>query len=278
MSNATPDINFQAPVPSLSVGNMVRMRGAAVERINQAIALLQEAADMAETAHIGFPRIEIMTNGSRVSGLPILDAEAGPALAQEIDRVAWSYLMGESGLRTFMDAEARSKWDEQLYKGAVPDLTAANVEATFRTMHDSRGDMFERGVLQCFRRLSWDYKTNKPFMFGKRIIINHLFSIYGSGRGRTMHINHRSNDELDDLVRVFHVLEGKPEPDHRNGIRQAIAEAQTRQAWACDTEYFGLKWFLKGSGHVTFKRLDLVERLNDILSKHYPGALAYERK
>ncbi|WP_205395345.1 DUF4942 domain-containing protein, partial [Salmonella enterica] len=27
----------------------------------------------------------------------------------------------------------------------------------------------------------------------------------------------------------------------------------------------------KGSGHITFKRLDLVENMNDIVAKHYPG-------
>ncbi|WP_079785703.1 DUF4942 domain-containing protein, partial [Salmonella enterica] len=26
-------------------------------------------------------------------------------------------------------------------------------------------------------------------------------------------------------------------------------------------------------GHITFKRLDLVENMNDIVAKHYPGAL-----
>ncbi|WP_218661555.1 DUF4942 domain-containing protein, partial [Salmonella enterica] len=27
----------------------------------------------------------------------------------------------------------------------------------------------------------------------------------------------------------------------------------------------------KGSGHITFKRLDLMEKMNDIVAKHYPG-------
>ena len=29
----------------------------------------------------------------------------------------------------------------------------------------------------------------------------------------------------------------------------------------------------KGSGHVLFKRPDLVEKVNDIIARHYPGAL-----
>ncbi|EPP0706643.1 DUF4942 domain-containing protein [Klebsiella michiganensis] len=29
----------------------------------------------------------------------------------------------------------------------------------------------------------------------------------------------------------------------------------------------------KGSAHVTFTRPDLVEKVNDIIARHYPGAL-----
>ncbi|WP_113772939.1 DUF4942 domain-containing protein, partial [Shigella boydii] len=30
----------------------------------------------------------------------------------------------------------------------------------------------------------------------------------------------------------------------------------------------------EGSGHITFKRLDLVDKMNDIVAKHYPSALS----
>jgi len=85
----------------------------------------------------------------------------------------------------------------------VPELTAANIEATFTELYGARADVFERGELECFRRLSWDYRTNQPFRFGKRIILKSLFS-YGS-------LNGHGTNELDDLMRVFHVLDGKPE-------------------------------------------------------------------
>ena len=42
-------------------------------------------------------------------------------------------------------------------------------------------------------------------------------------------------------------------------------------------EYFSLRWFRKGSGHLTFKRPDLVDESNDILARHCPNALAAPR-
>jgi hypothetical protein len=35
-------------------------------------------------------------------------------------------------------------------------------------------EVFERGIINVFKGLSWDYKTNSPCSFGKKIIINHL--------------------------------------------------------------------------------------------------------
>ncbi len=270
------DLNFQAPVKSVSIENMVRMRAAVMDRFEQAIALLREAQDIAASAHIGYPRLEIATDGSGRTGYRITDPDARAIAQREIDRVAWEYLMSESGLRTFMDADARKKWTAQLYEGkAIPELTPENVAATFRAMHDSRGEMFERGVIRCFKRLSWDYKTNRPFAFGKRIILNALFSTYRYGSNS---LRFEAADELDDLMRVFHVLDGKPEPDHRNGIYHQISTAKDSGETSCENEYVSIKWFLKGSGHVTFKRPELVDKLNQILAKHYPGALAHEQQ
>ena len=40
-----------------------------------------------------------------------------------------------------------------------------------------------------------------------------------------------------------------------------------------ETEYLSIKCFKNTNAHITFKRLDLVEKMNKIIAKHYPGAL-----
>lgn len=40
-----------------------------------------------------------------------------------------------------------------------------------------------------------------------------------------------------------------------------------------ETAYLSIRTFKNGNGHVTFKRPDLVEKMNKIIAKHYPGAL-----
>lgn len=50
------------------------------------------------------------------------------------------------------------------------------------------------GVIILFRRLSWDYKTNQPFQFGKRIILNCLLSVYGNDTAHAF-LNHTTTDQ-----------------------------------------------------------------------------------
>jgi hypothetical protein len=274
-------------VPSVSIANLVNQRAAVVERVTKAVGLIREAASIAGAAHLGMPRITITTNYSRRTSSErslsdsYLDPQRdGETYKQEaanleeiakmvrvgVDSTAWQYLMHQSGLRTLMDATAREKWDQAIYEGDVPELTESNVRSTFSMLHGNRLDMFERGVIACFKALSWHYKTNLPQKFGKRIVIAYLTGSSG----------HAKCDQLDDLTRVFHVLDGKPEPDHRTGIYSMMSGAglvYTGRTGQVENEYLTIKTFKNHNGHITFKRLDLVEKMNKIIASHYPGTL-----
>jgi hypothetical protein len=272
-------------VKSVSVENMLNQRAAVLDRLEQAFAIIAEAQQLAVAAHVGFPRIEVecMRNGCRYRydhGDTKGRADNEATMRKVVDRDAWQYLMSESGMRTFMDAQARKTWDESIEKGEFPELTLGNVEATFRLLRDSRGDLFERGVIACFKSLSWDYKTNRPFAFGKRIVLRFARSQTASKDGGTSlgYVNMRTADALDDLARVFHVLDGKPEPDHRTSWYSRLNQCNTTADPDAADDYMSVRSFRNGNGHVTFKRPDLVRKMNAILAKHYPGALAYDRQ
>lgn len=273
-------------VPSVSVANMVNQRAAMMQRLQQACGLIQEAADIAEAAHLGMPRILVSREYGRHSGEVSIaaariktnssgqpwelerspQADLDKTLRLGIDAAAWQYLMHQSGLRSLMDAKARDTWDKSISAGDVPEFTDSNVRSTFTMLHDSRGEMFERGVVAVFKGLAWCYKTNLPQKFGKRIVMTSL---------NGYHSFQRCN-ELDDLMRVLHVLDGKPEPDHRGGISAMLRAAgldYSRRTGVAENAYLSIRCFKNGNGHVTFKRPDLVNKMNLIIAKHYPGAL-----
>jgi hypothetical protein len=47
-----------------------------------------------------------------------------------------------------------------------------------------------------------------------------------------------------------------------------------RHSTRYEDEMFTIKYFQKGTAHISFKRPELVDKLNGIISRHYPGALA----
>jgi Domain of unknown function (DUF4942) len=195
-----------------------------------------------------------------------------PWARSSLDAAVWEHLLDKSGLRTFLDAKARDEWDKQIEENKTIELTPANIAATFRNLHDQRGDFFERGVVAIFRRLSWDYKSNMPQKFGKRLVVHHVVDFrFGTARPET-----GTCSELDDLVRAFCVLEGKPEPDHRQGVYSHLDKPEVRQAQRWSNEYLEVRTFKNGNGHVYLLKPDLVDKLNLILAKHYPNALPSE--
>ena len=266
-------------VKSISIESLLGHRQTISDRLEAAHRALSEAEQVLDTVK------ETLAKNSTV-GISIADMfnsynsnyranfmhDGGVERAlRNVDRELWSTLLEESGLKTFLDAKARKEWAQNLERGDFPPLTAETIKATFASMYSQRGDFFERGVVECFKLLSWDYKSNSPVSFGRRIVIDYIMSPYGQG-WRTL--NHDSCDKIDDLIRVFCLMDGKPEPDHRDGIYFQLAKAKAEQETGeLELDYFRIKWFKKGTAHLYFTQPDLVDEMNKILAKHHPNAL-----
>ena len=154
-----------------------------------------------------------------------------------------------------------------------PRSCEANILSTFEQLHQNKDDMFERGVINLFRGLSWNYKTNCPCKFGNKIIVNNLVRWDRWG----LHlITGQQADRLADLERMLHLFSGKPIPDSRENIIIRLDDhIRSVQGKACyEDEMFSIRYFKKGSAHITFRKPELVDRLNDIIARHYPNVLA----
>jgi hypothetical protein len=114
-----------------------------------------------------------------------------------------------------MDAEARSQWAKNLEEGDLPAISEANILSTFEQLHHNKQDVFERGIINVFKGLSWDYKTNNPCYFGKKIIVNNL--VKHDRWGFSLNWGWR-RDQLADLERMLYLLDGKTIPDNRHDV------------------------------------------------------------
>ncbi|EDR2898562.1 DUF4942 domain-containing protein [Salmonella enterica subsp. enterica] len=195
------------------------------------------------------------------------------AITRNLDRGIWRDLMERSGMLSLMDARAREQWYNSLEKDDIPAVSEANILSTFEQLHQSKDEVFERGVINVFKSLSWDFKTNSPCQFGSKIIVNGLVKCDRWGYSLNWGWQ---RDRLADLERMLMLLDGKPVPDNRADVTRRLGDHihENRGGNSYEDGMFKIKYFQKGTAHITFKRPELVDRLNDIIARHYPGALA----
>jgi hypothetical protein len=194
-------------------------------------------------------------------------------ITRNMDRDIWRDLMKKSGMLSLMDAQARDQWYNSLEKDDIPAISEANILSTFEQLHQSKDEVFERGIINVFKGLSWNYKTNSPCSFGKKIIVSNLVSY--NQWGFTLNHNYR-RDQLADLERMLYRLDGKTIPDNRADVTARLYDhisASQKVAKDYDDEYFSIKYFMKGSAHIVFKKPELIVKMNDIIARHYPGEL-----
>ncbi|EBM9947876.1 DUF4942 domain-containing protein [Salmonella enterica subsp. enterica serovar Give] len=193
------------------------------------------------------------------------------AITRNIDREIWRDLMKKSGMLSLMDAQARDQWYRNLEGNDIPTISEANILSTFEQLHQSKGEVFERGVINVFKSLSWDFKTNNPCKFGSKIIVNGLVKCDRWGYSLNWGWQ---RDRLADLERMLMLLDGKSVPDNRADVTRRLDDHihENRGSNSYEDGMFKIKYFQKGTAHITFRRPELVDKLNDIISRHYPGA------
>ncbi|MBL5945864.1 DUF4942 domain-containing protein [Enterobacter asburiae] len=257
---------------STSIERIVTGRHAALAQIK---ALIQQLDDIsALTASIGGGRAnEWAVRQYRYDCWLMEKPESAmKAITRNLDRSLWRDLMQRSGMLALMDAQARDQWYSSLEKDDIPAICEENILSTFKQLHQSKGEVFERGVINVFKGLSWDYKSNHPCKFGKKIIVNGLVKHDRWGFGLNWGWQ---RDRLADLERMLMILDGKPVPDNRADVTRRLGDHihENRHSNRYEDEMFVITYFQKGTAHIVFRRADLTEKLNDIIARHYPGML-----
>ena len=261
-------------INSTNIERIVTGRDAALVQIQQLIQQLNAISQLTNSIGGGSATDWAMKSAHRYDCWLMEKTEkAMPVITHNIDRILWRDLMLKSGMLSLMDAQARDQWHQNLEDGDLPIISEANILTTFEQLHQSKAEVFERGIINVFKGLSWDFKTNSPCFFGKKIIINNLVTHNCWGYSLTWGFR---RDQLADLERMLFLLDAKAIPDNRADISinlmNHIRDNPGKDVY--DDTYFSIRYFQKGTAHLTFKRPELVEKMNEIIAKHYPGMLA----
>ncbi|EIC0165363.1 DUF4942 domain-containing protein [Salmonella enterica subsp. enterica serovar Kinondoni] len=275
-TNTAPEVltDHTDIICSTSIERIVTGRNAALEQIRTVTELIAEISAL--TRSIGGKTAQDwgMKQDFRC-GCWLMEKPdtAMKAITRNLDRGIWRDLMKKSGMLSLMDAQARDQWYNSLEKDDIPAISEANILSTFEQLHQNKDEVFERGVINVFKGLSWDYKSNSPCKFGPKLIVNGLVKYDRWGYSLNWGWQ---RDRLADLERMLMLLDGKLVPDNRADVTRRLGDHihENRGSNSYEDGMFKIKYFQKGTAHIIFKRPELVDKLNDIIVRHYPGMLA----
>ena len=187
------------------------------------------------------------------------------------DRKAWTMLLNRSQMAELMSHRDKDAYYQQL-QNKPPELNRESVHGTFIALFGSRNETWRRGVVELFASLSGNYKSHDPFKIGRRLILENALG--WSGWNFYTH----ANDQVDDLQRVIHVIQGKQPPVGDELWSRIIVRERKRgpDMWHAGPVTF--KWFKNGSLHIWLQDPGLISRINEIITEHYGATLADGRQ
>ncbi|CAI1541473.1 Uncharacterised protein [Serratia fonticola] len=198
-----PDVltDHTAVICSTNIERLLTGRETALKQITAVMNQLQELGKLIHS--IGGGELEDWAVQSSSRYGCYLTQQQGKglvAITRKIDRKLWQSLMNRSGMLALMDAQARDQWYRSLESKDLPTVSEESIYSTFEQLHRDKGEVFERGIINVFKALSWHYKTNSPCRFGKKVIVSNLVSYNHWGFSLIHSYRH---DQLADLERML---------------------------------------------------------------------------
>lgn len=180
---------------------------------------------------------------------------------------AWQGIIGEMELSRFLSVSAHEKLNKQLSgEGeSMPELTEDNAVAVFSGMLSQIPNFADEALKEVFSFLrppGSRYKTNTEFEIGKRVVLENYIEGTLYRQPRVSYYDHPRR-VLQAIDRVFHLLDGKGyvSSSPQGHLIAAINELKEFGEEG-ETEYFRFRAYKKGTLHIEFRRLDLLQELN----------------
>jgi len=204
-----------------------------------------------------------------------------------LNQNAWREVMGKLNVQKYMTHKVLNDFEQYGKQNGYMNFTKENVLALVDMVFENRGTIMEKAVTAVFdiftsyhkeNRLHIEgWKTNNKFKVNRKIILPYWvkwddwstqadLKRYGS----KFSMNYHQYSEYGDIDRVMCYLTGE-DFDQCYTIRQALETRFNRIGKVypgtsfdseCESQFFDLKFFKKGTLHITFKDERLWQEFN----------------
>jgi len=226
----------------------------------EAMAELNRVAAMGSSVHA----IRVTPDGHHHR---VLDFEAVEDTIRKMRRDAWYIIVERLELRRMMSVRAWSELQKKLdHEKEVPPITREMVDAFARQYLDSLEDMLSDAVAEVFeflRSRNGLYKRNSQLEVPKRVVLSSVIDagFFKGSRLYPLKVHYSREQDLVALENVFNALDGKGQINKANA---SVLSAAVRANPVGQTDLFEYRACQNGNLHLTFKREDLLAKLNQI--------------
>lgn len=250
----------------LSPAELVAVYQQADRDIRQGFALVANAMDAVNAAF----------TLDKPSGISIQDGrhtyinfENPEERLKEVRRAIWRAMVERLEIRRFMSVKAWEDLTREIDKGEVPELTEAAIAAMVKQFSDAAPSMLEQAVAEVFdflRPPRSEYKRNSEYEVPRRVALTWVIDTWYTKTfpSKCLQPRHQAEQKLTALENVFTSLDGKGSTSKGYVSKLSEAIRKTESGALGSTEYFEFRGYKNGSLHLTFLRLDLLEKFNRI--------------
>lgn len=206
-------------------------------------------------------------------------ATARAEFARGLRRGAWIHVFEQMEFRKWLDSTQTEELLRDIERHSTIAFTKENIKGTLTNVFLQRTKLFEQSVWNVFVKLTSHFKgntsgdigsgdgqtgwkTNESYKVNRRLIFP--FGCRFSYGRFDIWSREQSDILYGDLDRVLAVLDGERYEDITT-IGKALTHAfddNRQQPGTCESSYFHIRYFKKGTVHLTWKRNDLLEAFN----------------
>lgn len=181
----------------------------------------------------------------------------------------WQQAMNLTDVYDAMPQKRRDEWNTAIRDMTTPDFEEDAVRATLQDLLHSRAKFLAERVDGIFRALSDVHLTNAPQGFGRRMILNYVYTSYGT-------TNSTQVGHINDLRCIIAKFMGRDEPKW-NASENVVKAARHRSGeWmTVDGGAMRIRVYKKGTAHLEIHP-EMAWRLNSILAHLHPLAIPAE--
>jgi len=196
---------------------------------------------------------------------------------RELQATAWGRIMDHPALQSLLTERARKAMEDFRARQKRLDFNAINIEKMLTELVGKRDELMQGAILDAFdllteyhkdNRIEYEgWKSNKCWRVNHRCVLPYFVEWRGA---LGFSVSYRRDNKLNDVDRALCIISGKRYDEIRTATGALNDHFNTRRPTSggqCESTFFEIKFWKKGTIHITFKDRELLTQFNYLAAK-----------